>query len=108
LFDPQTSGGLLYSLPENEAYKLEIPLKTNVLVKAFESKNQSLLGRNERLSNVKDVFKVDNAEIIYNKNILIIDDIVTTGSTLNQCSKVLKQAGACSVVAGVLATTRNY
>jgi len=85
-----------------------IPLVPNILVKTSESKSQSVLSRNERLSNVEGLFKVVNAEAIYCKNILIIDDIVTTGSTVNQCSKALKQAGASSVVAGVIATTRNY
>jgi len=85
-----------------------IPLKSNILVKTYETKSQSVLSRNERLSNIEDLFKVVNVQAIYNKNILIIDDIVTTGSTLNQCSKALRQAGARIIVAGVVATTRNY
>ncbi len=90
------------------AKQLGIPLEANILVKTSESKSQSLLSRSERLSNVKDVFNVVKAEAIYNKNILIIDDIVTTGSTLNQCSKALKQGGASSIVAAAIATTRDY
>jgi len=93
---------------EYAAKQLGIPLEANILVKASESKSQSVLSRNERLSNVEGLFKVVNAEAIYNKNILIIDDIVTTGSTVNQCSRALKQAGAGSIIAGVIATTRNY
>lgn len=87
---------------------LRIPNVANNLVKISESISQSVLSRNDRLSNVEGLFKVINAEFIYKKNILIVDDIITTGSTINQCSKVLKQAGASSVVAGVIATTRNY
>ncbi|MHB8063911.1 MAG: ComF family protein [Ruminiclostridium sp.] len=85
-----------------------IPLESNILEKTSESKSQSMLSRSERLSNVEGLFKVLNAETVYNKNILIIDDIITTGSTVNECSKVLKQAGARNVIAGVIATTRNY
>lgn len=87
---------------------LKIPLKTNILVKTNESRSQSMLSKQERLSNVEGLFKVINTQAIHKKNILIIDDIVTTGSTINQCSKALKQAGAGRVIAGVIATTRNY
>jgi len=87
---------------------LKIPIVENILVKTSESKSQSVLSRNDRLSNVEGLFRVVNAEFIYKKNILIVDDIVTTGSTINQCSKALKQAGASSVVAGVIATTKKY
>ena len=87
---------------------LSIPLAANILVKTSESKSQSMLSRNDRLSNIEGLFEVVNAEALYKKNILLVDDIVTTGSTINQCSRALKQAGASSVIAGVIATTRNY
>lgn len=93
---------------EYASKQLKIPLALNILVKISESKSQSVLSRNERLSNVEGLFSVVNEEALFNKNILLVDDIVTTGSTINQCSKALKQAGATSVIAGVIATTRNY
>jgi ComF family protein len=86
---------------------LKVQFVSNILVKTTESESQSILNRDQRLSNVEGVFKVINEENIYKKNILIVDDIITTGSTINQCSKVLKQAGADGVFAGVIATTRN-
>ncbi len=88
--------------------QLKVPFAENVLLKISESKSQSILSRNERFFNLEGLFYVNNAETITNKNILLIDDIITTGSTINQCSKVLKQAGARSIIAGVIATTRNY
>lgn len=90
------------------AKQLEVPFKGDVLVKTSESRSQSVLSRNERFSNLEGLFNVNKAETIFNKNILLIDDIITTGSTINQCSRVLKQAGANSIIAGVIATTRNY
>lgn len=93
---------------ESVAKLLSIPFAANILVKASESKSQSVLNRNKRLSNVDGLFNVINAEVVYGKNILLIDDIITTGSTVNQCSKALKQAGARSVFAGAMATTRNH
>ncbi len=90
------------------AKQLGIPFKGDVLVKTSQSKSQSVLSRNERFYNLDGLFEVNKAETIFNKNILLIDDIITTGSTVNQCSRVLKQAGANSIIAGIIATTRNY
>ena len=52
---------------------------------------------NGREENVKNVYKIQNMDKIINKKILIVDDIFTTGATLNECSKILKQAGAKKV-----------
>jgi len=57
----------------------------------------------ERLSNLTGSFKVRKDNLVKDKNILIIDDVLTTGSTLNECAGCLKQAGACSVFALALA-----
>lgn len=56
--------------------------------------------RKQRLKNLQTVFEINpniNLKIFNKKNILIIDDVVTTGITLNECSKVLKQYGAKNV-----------
>ncbi len=89
------------------ARTLNIPVKTSILTKTSESQSQSALGRKERLFNLEGAFDITVPEAVFNKNILLIDDIITTGSTVNQCSKVLKQAGAARVMAGVVATTRK-
>lgn len=86
---------------------LNIPMKTSILTKNSGSQNQSALGRNERLFNLEGAFDIKIPEAVKNKNILLIDDIVTTGSTVNECSKALKQAGAVRVIAGIIATTRQ-
>lgn len=89
------------------AKQLGIPFNGDVLIKISESKSQSTLSRSDRLLNVNGLFKTFDDEVVNKKNILIVDDIITTGSTLNQCCKALKKAGARSVVAAVVATTRN-
>ncbi len=63
---------------------------------------QSELDREERLKNLKEVF-VWSGEKLFGKKILLVDDITTTGSTLEECAKVLKSAGAESVWGIVLA-----
>ena len=45
---------------------------------------------NERLVNVKDAFYVKNTDKLKDKKILLIDDVLTTGSTLNECAKAIK------------------
>lgn len=86
---------------------LGVPMAANILIKSEETGSQSMLHRSERLHNLEDSFRVVNERTLQNKRILIVDDIVTTGSTINQCSKALKHAGALSVTAGVIATTRG-
>ena len=61
------------------------------------------LDRRERRENIKDAFIVNAPESIRKHSILLVDDIVTTGRTLDECAAVLRQAGATSVSALALA-----
>lgn len=76
------------------AKKLKIPIESKALVKFKNRPPQSTLKKEERIQAVKGVYKVENVEKIKNKKILLLDDIYTTGSTLAECSKMLKEAGA--------------
>lgn len=73
-----------------------IPLvyQNKLLKKVKDTVAQSTLGKEERMRNLQDVYKVTNKEVINNKKILLFDDIFTTGSTAEECSKELKRAGA--------------
>ena len=77
------------------AKAIKIPYEKNVIIKAKHNATQSKLGRNERIENVKNVFKI--TKDVNNKKVLLIDDIYTTGATVNECSKLLKKAGATNV-----------
>lgn len=80
------------------------PDKSHLLIKNVDTKVQSLLRKDERYHNVKGVFKItDNQEII-GKKILIIDDILTTGNTVEECSKVLLENGAIKVYVACIAS----
>jgi competence protein ComFC len=63
---------------------------------------QFSLSINQRTENLKDAFVFNNKKV-KNKNILLIDDIYTTGSTINEASKVLKQNSVNDIYVGVLA-----
>jgi len=74
------------------------------LIKHKDVQAQSELGdKKERSANIKDAYVVTNADLIEGKRILLIDDVVTTSSTLEECTKVLTEAGAAEVLCAVLA-----
>ena len=64
----------------------------NVLVKITNTKSQTTKGRFTRWTNSEELFSLKNKETISNKHILIVDDIITTGATLEACVGVLNQA----------------
>ena len=74
-----------------------VKLRNNVISKVKNNTTQSKLNKEERAENVKNVYKITKNKEIIDKNILLIDDIFTTGATLNECSKMLKQAGTKKV-----------
>jgi competence protein ComFC len=72
--------------------------ETNVLLRTKKVKNQMELKRSDRLQNVKGIFaKGKNINRIKNKNVLLVDDVWTTGATMRECTKVLKRNGASKV-----------
>lgn len=76
------------------AKTLNIKFRNNILTKIKNTKVQSTLSKNKRQENVRNVFEIINKEEIRNKKVILIDDIYTTGSTVNECARVLKKAGA--------------
>ena len=87
------------------AKEMNLKIERNVLIKTINTKPQSELSKEDRKCNIKDVFKVQNKEKILKKNILIFDDIYTTGSTANECAKTFKKAGVKKV--GVLTIAKD-
>jgi len=84
--------------------KLSIKMETNVLYKIKETISQvEIKDREKRLKNLQGAFKVKNPELIKNKIVILIDDISTTGATLNEAKQVLMQAGAKRVIGLVVA-----
>ena len=76
------------------AKKLDIKYEDKVLFKKINNKPQSTKNKGDRIQNVIGVYYTKNEQQIYNKKIILLDDIYTTGSTANECSKTLKLAGA--------------
>lgn len=77
---------------------------SNVLYKKFHTESQvNVKNREKRLENLKDSFSIKNPELIKNKNIILIDDVFTTGATISEAEKTLLNAGAKKVMALVVA-----
>lgn len=78
------------------------------LVKHTDVPAQSGVGSEEkRRANISGAYNVPDEELVAGKRILLIDDIVTTGSTLSECSRMLLQAGAKEVLCCALARSRD-
>lgn len=73
------------------AVKTEKNILNNCLIKTKNIIEQSKLNKEERLKNIQGVYELKNSKMIENRKILLIDDIYTTGSTVNECSKILRQ-----------------
>lgn len=74
-----------------------ITYEDKILLKRINNKPQSTKNKEDRKNNVIGVYYTKNEYKILNKKILLLDDIYTTGSTVNECSKVLKLAGAKNI-----------
>lgn len=83
--------------------KEKIIFSTDNLIKVKKTKRQSTLTGIEREENVKGAFSLLRPAEIIGKNLIIFDDIYTTGSTINEISKLLKSNGARKVIAFTLA-----
>lgn len=91
-------------LAKEVALRLSLPYFPNAMQQSRSIRKQSSLSYNDRVNNVKGAFNVRKPEKIANKNILLIDDVCTSGSTLNECAKTLKESGAYRVFAATLTT----
>ena len=77
--------------------ELKILMDTNVLIKYKNTRTQSLLNSEERKNNLKHCFMLKNIERVENKNVLLVDDIYTTGRTVEACVKELNKGKINSI-----------
>ena len=84
---------------------LDISFLPNILIKTKKTSPQMSLNKKQRLKNVSDCFEInpEKKNQINNKKILLVDDVFTTGATMEECAKVLKQNHAQSVWGVVVA-----
>jgi ComF family protein len=83
--------------------KNRFELHTGILRRVRPTVSQTGLTRPQRRENVRGAFEVSRAEMIRGRTVMVIDDVYTTGTTLNECSRVLRRAGAKRVVVATVA-----
>lgn len=89
------------------AKELQINISHNNFYKKKNTKSQNKLDRLSRMENLKDSFDLKNPHEIENKRILLIDDIITTGSTMIESGRLLKRAGAKKVIGLALTSSKK-
>lgn len=78
---------------------LKKPVDEKLIVRRKNTLSQTNMDLAEREKNIKNAFKIRKASNAAGKNILIVDDVITTGATINECARVLKSAGAEKIYA---------
>ena len=73
---------------------LKIPYSTKLLKRTKHTESQTHLAMTERAKNVANAFKVKNPELIKGKSFLLVDDVITTGATTQECGRALVNSGA--------------
>ncbi len=84
---------------------LHIPVMYTNLIRIIPTPAQTTLSRKSRLKNLRRAFVVRHPHMIVNKRILLIDDVFTTGTTVNECAKALRKAGSADVFVITLSRT---
>ena len=92
----------------NELVKIDknanFTLEKNILIKPTDGEHQARVeDRQKRIKNIAGSFSIKNPEKIKNKNIILIDDVTTTGATLSEAKKTLRASGAKKIIAFTVA-----
>ncbi len=85
---------------------LKLPIQHHIIIRHKNNPPQAKsLNQEERLLNTQNIFKINASQknIIFKKNIILVDDVFTTGATLNECARILKENGAKNIIAICLA-----
>jgi ComF family protein len=82
-----------------------IAVDPTVLIRVRQTASQTGLGRRERAANLKNAFRINPGKRVADLRLLLVDDVFTTGATVNECSKILLKGGASRVDVLTLART---
>lgn len=91
---------------ESLSKKMVIPYLENILIRVSSTKTQTKKMRLERWKNVQELFHVQNNAALENKHILLIDDVITTGATLEACYDALSQTKNLKISIACMAYTK--
>lgn len=83
--------------------EMQVPVLTQIVVRQKSTETQTHKHRTERWENVEGSFAVKNAETLTGKNILLVDDVITTGATLEACAQTMLHVADISISLATLA-----
>lgn len=95
-----------YYIAKGISKTTNIPVKDRIVKRIRFTQSQTTLNIKERKENVEGAFKVKGYEIVRGKNILLVDDVMTTGATMNECGRVFLEVGANSVYSASIALAK--
>ncbi len=94
-------------LAEEISRAMDLPLDKDVLKRKKNTKDQTYLDTKERAENVRNAFMITQAERVKDKKVILVDDVITTGATLNECARMLQMGGAKEILASTLAVVAD-
>jgi len=95
-----------YLLASQLGKNMGLPIANNILKRIKNTASQvKLKDREKREINIKNCFVVEKPELLFQKNVIILDDVFTTGATMKEAASVIKKAGAKKIIGLVVAKT---
>lgn len=88
--------------------ELGLPVEGDIINRAKNTPSQTGLDRKGRHDNLANAFEIRNSGNLQGENILLVDDIYTTGATVENCSRILKEGGAKNIFVVTCAAGKRY
>lgn len=88
-----------YYIAKGISSVLKIPVKQNIIKRNRYTQTQTKLNMDERRENMRNAFLLRNNKVIKSSRIILLDDVITTGATVSECGRILKENGADKVFA---------
>lgn len=92
-----------YYIAKGVNKELNVKVSDRIVKRAKYTESQTTMNLNEREENISGAFKLLHKNAIRGKNILLIDDVITTGATISECGRILLEAGANKIYAASIA-----
>ena len=83
--------------------ELKIPIEEKFIERVSHNESQTKFSKYDRYENVRSIFKVINPDKLINKHVLLVDDVLTTGATIEACVQQLNKVPGCKVSVATLA-----
>jgi predicted amidophosphoribosyltransferase len=86
---------------------MNVSIDTKTLIRCFASETQTRKTRFKRWENVKEIFSLQHPEKLENKKILLVDDVITTGATIESCANLLNTIKGVNICVASIAVASH-